>query len=81
MICERCGHEITRSSSSVPCPVCGTVIRRHSRGPSLGCYMQHFQNWVVFRYSVGAIASARQKLIHQIAFEHTNTLAEDYLGW
>src|SRR5260370_9573691 len=45
MICERCGHEITSSSSSVLCPVCGTVIRKHTRAQSSGNYVQSAQNY------------------------------------
>ena len=46
MICERCGHEITGNSSSVLCPVCGTVIRKHTRAQSSGSYIQSSQNYV-----------------------------------
>lgn len=44
MICERCGHEIISNSSSVLCPICGTVIRKHTRGQSLNSYIQASQN-------------------------------------
>ncbi len=44
MLCERCGHEITSNSSSVLCPICGTVVRKHtSRGQSLGSYIRASQ--------------------------------------
>lgn len=46
MLCERCGHEITSNSSSVLCPICGTVVRKHtSRGQSLGSYIQASQTY------------------------------------
>src|SRR5260370_34772038 len=45
MICERCGHEITSHSSSVLCPGCGTVIRKHTRAQSSGSYVQSAQNY------------------------------------
>jgi hypothetical protein len=45
MICERCGHEITGNSSSVLCPACGTVIRKHGRVQSSGSYVQSSQNY------------------------------------
>ncbi len=45
MICERCGHEITSNSSSVLCPGCGTVIRKHTRAQSSGSYVQSTQNY------------------------------------
>jgi hypothetical protein len=44
MICERCGHEITGNSSSVLCPICGTVARKHTRAQSVGSYIQASQN-------------------------------------
>ena len=46
MICERCGHEITGNSSSVLCPVCGTVIRKHPRAQSSSSYVQSSQSYV-----------------------------------
>lgn len=45
MICERCGHEITSNSSSVLCPVCGTVVRKQSRRQSLGSYLRASQDY------------------------------------
>lgn len=45
MICERCGHEITSNSSSVLCPICGTVIRKHPKRQSLDSDIQASQNY------------------------------------
>jgi predicted RNA-binding Zn-ribbon protein involved in translation (DUF1610 family) len=45
MICGSCGHEITSNSSSFLCPTCGTVIRKHPKGQSLGSYIQASQNY------------------------------------
>ena len=44
MICERCGHEITNNSSSVLCPVCGTVTKKHPQEQSLGNFIQISQD-------------------------------------
>jgi hypothetical protein len=45
MLCERCGHEITGNSSSVLCPICGTVIKNRARAQSTGSYVQSSQNY------------------------------------
>jgi predicted RNA-binding Zn-ribbon protein involved in translation (DUF1610 family) len=45
MICERCGHGITRNSSSVLCPICGTVIKKHARAQSSSSYVQSSQDF------------------------------------
>jgi hypothetical protein len=45
MICERCGHEITGNTSSVLCPICGTVVRKPARAQLSGSYIQSFQNY------------------------------------
>jgi hypothetical protein len=45
MICERCGHEITGNTSSVLCPICGTVVRKPARAQLSGSYVQSSQNY------------------------------------
>jgi hypothetical protein len=45
MICECCGREITGNSSSVLCPICGTVIKNCARVQSTGSYVQSSQNY------------------------------------
>jgi hypothetical protein len=45
MICERCGHEITNNSSSVLCPICGTVTKKHPQEQSLGNFIQISQDY------------------------------------
>ena len=45
MICERCGHEITGNTSSVLCPICGTVVKKPARAQLSGSYVQSSQNY------------------------------------
>jgi hypothetical protein len=44
MICERCGHEIINNFSSVLCPICGTVTKKHPQEHSLGNVVQISQD-------------------------------------
>jgi hypothetical protein len=44
MLCERCGHEIAGNSSSVLCPICGTVIKNRAGVQSVDSYVLSSQN-------------------------------------
>ena len=79
MICERCGHEIIGNSSSVLCPVCGTVIRKHARAQSSGSYVQSSQNYAG-EQSVSPPGDSSTSQTTSQPHAHFNSMGSEYVA-